>query len=182
MDVEKSFDGANKEIGVVLRLRDVRITVTGVIEGVDGEKLRQIRHDLFEKVELRAQRMEQDEVRPHASLDVADLDVLNVGVLDGNGGGPSQRFGGVWGGGGGVNGVLGEPQNKQRERQKDIYFRQAPERHCVFWKDLCQVGTLVFPLRLAQETANLQWEAKATWRRSTPDQNGCPRFSSASGR
>src|SRR5262249_4528657 len=92
MDVEKSFDGANKEIGVVLRLRDVRITVTGVIEGVDGEKLRQIRHDLFEKVELRAQRMEQDEVRPHASLDVADLDVLNVGVLDGNGGGPTQRL------------------------------------------------------------------------------------------
>src|SRR5271166_5514401 len=50
---------AHKEICVVLRFRDVRITVTGVIERADREMFHQIRYHFLEKIELRAQGMEQ---------------------------------------------------------------------------------------------------------------------------
>src|SRR5215469_5977198 len=44
--VEKLFDGARKKLGVVARLRNVRIAMTRVIEREDGERVCQVRHDL----------------------------------------------------------------------------------------------------------------------------------------
>jgi hypothetical protein len=47
---KKPFDKVNKEICIISRLRDVRITMAGVVERVDGEIFRQFRHDLPEKI------------------------------------------------------------------------------------------------------------------------------------
>jgi hypothetical protein len=56
-----------------LGLGDVRITVAGIIERVDREPPRQLRHDLLEEIELGAQGVEEHEVRPPTGLDVTKL-------------------------------------------------------------------------------------------------------------
>src|SRR5262245_60424764 len=63
-----------------------------VIEGVDREVLRQLRHDLLKEIKLRAQCMEKHEARPPAGPDVPKLVAANIDVVDRDLWRPAQGF------------------------------------------------------------------------------------------
>ena len=71
--VEKAFDRFGEEGRVVARLGNVRIAVPRIVQSVDGKVLGELGDDLFEQVQLRSQRVQQNEVGTFAGLDVAEL-------------------------------------------------------------------------------------------------------------
>jgi hypothetical protein len=73
-----------------MSLRNVRIAVPWIVECINGEVLGKLRHDLFEQIELRSQRMQKDENRALARLDVAKFGAANVDGLDRNVRRPAQ--------------------------------------------------------------------------------------------
>jgi hypothetical protein len=52
--------------------------VAGIIQGVDGEVLGELRDHFLEQIELRTQRMQQDEGGSRAALDVAEPLALDL--------------------------------------------------------------------------------------------------------
>src|SRR5262245_59586552 len=99
--------------------------MTGVIERVDCEVSSQLRHDLLEKIELRAQCMEKDEIRACPRLDVANLYAADVRVLDGNVGGPDQPCRLLWCRPQRFHDVRDDDERNDERKSADEYLRQA---------------------------------------------------------
>jgi hypothetical protein len=80
--LEEAFDRAREKGGVVPRLRNVRISMTGKIKRIDGKILGKVRHDLFEEIELGSKRMQKNERGALARFDVPDPARVGLQVLD----------------------------------------------------------------------------------------------------
>ena len=88
--VEKALDGRSEEGSVVASRGNVGIAMAGIVEGIDGEMLGKLRHDLLKQVELRPKRMEKDKHRALAGFDVAELVAPDLDGLNGDRGRPGE--------------------------------------------------------------------------------------------
>ena len=71
--LEKAFDGLGEEGRIIARLWDIGIAMARKVQGIDGEVLGKLGDDLLEEIELRPQRMQKNESRIFAGLNVAEL-------------------------------------------------------------------------------------------------------------
>jgi hypothetical protein len=79
---EEAFNSCCEERSIVAGVWNVRIAVTRVVQSIDGETFGELRHDIFEQVELRPQRMEEDDGRTCAGLDIAELGAADLHISD----------------------------------------------------------------------------------------------------
>jgi len=80
--IKKTFNGLGEEGRVITCLGDVRVAMPRIVEGIDGEMLGQLRHDLLEQVELCPQRMEQNKRWSLPSLDVTQPVAADLHAVD----------------------------------------------------------------------------------------------------
>jgi len=80
--VQDSRHGRDEELRRVIRARRVRVAMPRVVQGVDPEARGQLRNDLLEHVELRAQRVQQHEGRSGPRDQVADPHAIHGNVAD----------------------------------------------------------------------------------------------------
>src|SRR6516162_412107 len=93
---EEAFDRFDEESGVIANFWNVGIAVSRIVQSIDGEVLRKLRHDLFEQIELRPERVEQHEDRTCSGLDVAELVAVDLNIMDRNFRRPTQRRWSFW--------------------------------------------------------------------------------------
>src|SRR5215472_3403124 len=92
-DFKKRLNAVNKKTGVIAAGGDIRIPMPGVVERVDREVTCQLRHHFFKQVQLRTQRVKQQQGRPVARSDVSDGIATEVGKVNRDAGGPWKGFG-----------------------------------------------------------------------------------------
>src|SRR6185436_1306539 len=80
----------------VRSMRYIGPAMTRIVAGIDSELLCQLGNDLLEDIELRAQRMEQHQVRAAAGLQVSHLNATDICVLDGDAGTPGSSGRSCW--------------------------------------------------------------------------------------
>jgi hypothetical protein len=80
-------------LGRVCGVRNVRPAVSGIVKSVDRKLLLELRNDFLEHVELGSERMQENEVRAHPSLNAADSYATEIHIFAGNPGSPDQSFG-----------------------------------------------------------------------------------------
>src|SRR5215469_11718198 len=92
-DLKKRLDAVNKKTGVIAAGGNIRIPMPRVVERVDGEVLCQFRHHSFKQVQLRTQRVKQQQGRSLARSDVSDRIAVEVSKVNRDTRGPRKGFG-----------------------------------------------------------------------------------------
>src|SRR5262252_7255506 len=92
-DVKKRLDAVNKKTGVIAARGNIRIPMPRIVECVDREMVGQLWHHFFKQVQLRTQRVKQQQGRTVARSDVADGIAAEVSKVNRYTGCPWKGFG-----------------------------------------------------------------------------------------
>ena len=128
-DFKKRLDAVNEKTGVIAARGDIRLPVPRVVERVDREVVSQFRHNFFKQVQLRTQRVKQQQGRSFARSDVSDGIAAEVSKVNRDARGPWKGFGNNGRGSRGLDYKREQPQADGGGNRKHDDIRQRTHNH-----------------------------------------------------